>query len=370
MAHYSTTTGELSRRGPSCDSQHPRSLLSISYQLLRKTWPIGNESSSTRKHIRILYNDSLLNIFYLCRLAPYLSDESEAGAIRIFGEGNWNHERWWYSLVQVCRRWRYLVLESASFLGLSLLCTYGTPVADMLAYLLPLPLIIDYNEQYDELTADDEAEIILALRHYDRIRCIRLMESFRVLQRLLMVLQGEFPNLEYLIIKRDSFEDTTTVDFPKTFRAPRLRYVMAMGVYIPIDSPFTTIGNPVVLSLNTHNGDYFHPNILVLQLLVVPQRETPGNVFNSHFPSHDVDKQSFRRAILRRVTPYFPCIGFQGVNPYLETLIPRATIRLLERLQLYFVGQLIYLLPRRRKFKNIAEIPRLTTVALYFFKDH
>jgi hypothetical protein len=234
------------------------------------------------------------------------------------------------------------VLESASFLGLSLLCTYGTPIADILAYLPPLPLIIDYNEQYDELTADDEVGIILALRYYDRVRCIRLMESFRVLQRLLMVLQGEFPNLEYLIIKRDSFEDTTTVDFPKTFRAPHLRYVMAMGIYIPIDSPFTTIGNPVVLSLNAHSGDYFHPNIFVLQLLVVPQRETPGNAFNSRFPSHDVDKQSFRRAILRRVTPYFPCIGFQGVNPYLETLIPRATIRLLERLQLYFVGQLIY----------------------------
>ena len=43
----------------------------------------------------------------------------------------------------------------------------------MLAHLPPLPLIIDYNEQYDELTADNKAGIILALRYYDRVRCIR-----------------------------------------------------------------------------------------------------------------------------------------------------------------------------------------------------
>src|SRR6266849_4427687 len=109
MAHYSSTsTGELSQvseRRPSCNSQHPRSLLWISYQFLRKTWLIGNR---TRTCIHILDNDSLLNIFHFCR--PAAPDVVKM----ILGGGNWNHERWWYSLVQVCRRWRYLVLESAS----------------------------------------------------------------------------------------------------------------------------------------------------------------------------------------------------------------------------------------------------------------
>ena len=41
--------------------------------------------------------------------------------------------RWWYKLVHVCRRWWYLILSSPvrRRLGLHLVCTYGTPVADM-----------------------------------------------------------------------------------------------------------------------------------------------------------------------------------------------------------------------------------------------
>ena len=132
MAHYSSTTAELSQheRGPtSCDSQHSprRSLLSISYQRLSKAWPLlplGNGSSSTRTRTRtcihILDNDSFLNIFHFCRPAvPSFLGENEVDIIKILG-GDWNDG---YSVVKVCRRWRYLVLESASLLGLSILCT-------------------------------------------------------------------------------------------------------------------------------------------------------------------------------------------------------------------------------------------------------
>ncbi|KAF8490533.1 hypothetical protein F5888DRAFT_1808005 [Russula emetica] len=376
MAHYSSTTGELSQRGPSCDSQHPRSLLRISYQLLSNTWPIGNGSSSTRTPIHILDNDSLLNIFHFYRPAPSSLGENDADAVEILGGANWNHERWWYSLVQVCRRWRYLVLESAPFLGISLLCTYGTPVADMLAHLPCLPLIIDYLDPYDDLTVDDELGIILALWHCDRVRRIRLMQPVPVLQRLLMILQGEFPNLEYLFIEQHPYywpeaEHSTFVNIPKTFRAPRLRYLVVMGLQISIGSPlFKTIGNSVALELRISFIGYLHPNILLQQLSVVRQRETPGNTFDHHLPSDDIDRQSLQRATMRRVTPYLRRFGFQGANAYLETLLPRVATRLLERLQLYFFNQLIYLIPRRREFMRTVEIPRLKSVMLTFLKDH
>jgi hypothetical protein len=61
------------------------------------------------------------------------------------------HERWWYKLVKVCRRWRYLILESASHLGLCLVCSPGTPVAEMLAHSPPLPLIILHNDKNHDL---------------------------------------------------------------------------------------------------------------------------------------------------------------------------------------------------------------------------
>jgi hypothetical protein len=68
---------------------------------------------------------------------------------------SWVRGRWWYTLSHVCQRWRNIILRSASYLDLSLVCTYGTPVADMLAHSPPLPLVLDYAERPD-ITTDDE----------------------------------------------------------------------------------------------------------------------------------------------------------------------------------------------------------------------
>ncbi len=67
-------------------------------------------------------------------------------------------------LVQVCRRWRYLILESASHLRLSLVCAPGTPVTVMLAHSPPLPLIIDYFDENNDIDAKDEEGLIYALQ--------------------------------------------------------------------------------------------------------------------------------------------------------------------------------------------------------------
>lgn len=326
--------------------------------------------------VHILDDDSLLKTFSLCR--PALSDNNEEDAIEILGGKKWNDERWWYRLVQVCRRWRYLVLESASLLGLSLLCTYGTPIADVLAQSPPLPLILDYCDPYDYITADDEVGIMFALEHRDRVRRIRIMQPVHMLQRIIKALHGEFPNLEYLFIERHAFympiaESNVVVGIPETFRAPRLRYLMVMGFHIPIGSPFfTTMGNLVTLSLNFDIPCvYFHPNPLLRQLSLMPQLETSGITFSTYFSDNDMERQLLRRAVMRRVTPYLRRFGFQGANAYLEALLPRVTIRLLERLQLYFLDQLkTYLILPRRQFMSSAETVWLKTVRLAFLKDH
>jgi hypothetical protein len=348
-------------------------LLSESYQLLNKTWRKNTPSA----FIHILDDDSLLKIFSLCR--PVLSDENEEDAVEILGGRKWNDERWWYSLVQVCRRWRYLVLESASLLGLSLLCTYGTPIADILAHSpRRLPLILDYYDLYDYITADDEVGIRFALEHRDRVRRIRIMQPAHILEKLIEALHGEFPNLEYLFIERHTFyvpsvQSNVIADIPKTFRAPRLRYLVVMGFHIPIGSPlFTTMGNLVTLSLTFDIpwGDC-QPNPLLQQLSHMPQLETSGNTFNTYSPSDDMESQLWRRAVMRRITPYLRRFGFQGANAYLESLLPRITTRFIESLGLYFLDQLItYLILPRRKFMSSAETVWLKTVQLSFLKDH
>jgi hypothetical protein len=77
-------------------------------------------------------------------------------------------------VVQICRRWRNLILGSAPFLGLYLVCTLGTPVADILAHSPPLPLVIDYLDGDRNITAEDGEGIFLSLEQPDRIRCIRV----------------------------------------------------------------------------------------------------------------------------------------------------------------------------------------------------
>ena len=267
------------------------------------------------------------------------------------------------------------MLESASLLDLSLLCTYGTPVADMLAHSPPLPLILDYHDLYDYVTADDELGIITALEHRDRVRRIRIMQPIHILHRLIKALHGEFPNLEYIFIERHTFfmpgvGSSLTLVISETFRASRLRYLMVMGFHLPIGSSFMTMGNLVTLSLNFDvPWAYFHPNPLLQQLSPMPQLESSRDTFNTCFPGDD--NQLLRRAVMRRVAPYLHRFGFQGANSYLEALLPRVTIGLVERLQLYFLDQLkIYLILPRRQFKSSSETVLLKIIKLTFLNDH
>jgi len=75
------------------------------------------------------------------------------------------------------------------------------PIADMLAHLPPLPLILDYGDGDRDVTLEDEEGILLALRHRHRVRHIRFSMPASGLRRLVAVLDGEFIMLEKLYIK-------------------------------------------------------------------------------------------------------------------------------------------------------------------------
>jgi hypothetical protein len=172
-----------------------------------------------RKSIHFLSDNLLLEIFRFCR--PVLSDEDGVDNNRTPEGPNWNNYRWWYNIAHVCSRWRNLVLESAPHVGLYHLCTYGTPVAEMLATPPPFPIIIDYGDQSREVTVKDEEGIQVALRRRRRIRHIQLRAPASNLRKLVAALNGEFPMLEYLYIKRTDDENLV---LPDEFKAPHLRH--------------------------------------------------------------------------------------------------------------------------------------------------
>ena len=151
-------------------------------------WSTGNSPHTAWIHI--LDDDSLVNIFYLYR--PPIFDEDESDLVRAFKGKDWERERWWQKLAQVCQRWRTLLLGSASYLGLCLVYPWGTPVGDMLAHSPPLPLILDY--QYDDvrhyLTAEEEERIILVLKQRNRVLRVRFRTPIPIMPKLVMAIEN------------------------------------------------------------------------------------------------------------------------------------------------------------------------------------
>ena len=339
-----------------------------------KTQLTANRSPSTLIHL--LDDDSLIIIFSFCRLV--ISDESTIYRNVRIDDGEWNRERWWYRLIQVCRRWRYLVLESAFHLQVSLVCGRGTPVPNMLAHSPPVPLIIDHIDgEYNVLTPEDEEGIIHALQHRDRIRRIRIRKSNSILQKLIIALDGEFPILEYLLISnrrahRPFIDLITNLNFSETFRASHLRQLFIDNFATPIESPIlTTMENLVTLWLSSiPSSGYFHPNVLLQRLSLMPQLETLGIGFHCFNPRRDVEKQLLRTPITMRVTlPNLHYLAFDGTRAYLEALLPWLTMPLLGRVGINFFNQIVYSVPNLRQLMNTAGNLRFNYAVVNFKED-
>ena len=292
--------------------------------------------------------------------------------------GEWNRERWWNRLIQVCRRWRYLVLESAFHLQVSLVCARGTPVADMLAHSPPVPINIDHiDDEYGVLSPEDEEGIILALQRRDRVRRIRIRKPVSTLQKLIIALDGEFPILEFLLIDHQRYhrpiiEYITNLNLPETFRAPNLREIVTENFATPIESPsFRTMGNLICLEIcKIPSSGYFHPNALIQWISLMPQLERFGIGFNCYNFRRDVERQLMRTPIITRATlPNLRSFGFGGTSAYLEALLPWLTTPLLEKLQVYFFNRMMYSIPHLRQFMNTAGNLRLKTVTFNFNAD-
>jgi hypothetical protein len=382
MTPYSSTAAidlrltKLSQGEPSRHSQHSRFvrfLLSVFHQL-SNTRPTRNKTQNSLIHI--LDDDSLLYIFRLSRLA--ILDENEVDDNYSLCGAKWKLEWWWYKIVQVCRRWRYLVLDSAPYLQVSLVCARGTPVADMLAHYPPLPIIIDhFDEKYHDLNPEDEEGIKLALQHRDRVRCIRLMKPIPILQKIIIDLDGDFPNLEFLLIQDQRFhrpliKNIPNLNLPNAFRAPRLRQLFLRKFATPIDSPPLSIMRNLdtLLLSSIPSSTYFHPNVLLQLLSTIIQLKTLWIGFSFDDFSRGIERQLLRAPIMTRVKlPNLRWFGYRGSSAYLEALLPWVTIPLLEKFQVYFLNRMIYSIPNLGKFMSTARNPRINTVKFIFFED-
>jgi len=315
--------------------------------------------------IHDLDEDSLLHIFYLLR--PSLLKRDESGFI--FWE--WDSQRWWYKLAQVCLRWRHLILGSASYLGLRLVCGLGTPVADMLAHSPPFSLIIYHNCLNRTLTTEDEEGILLALQHRDRVQGIYLHLPVPTLERLIIAIDNEFPALEYIDIGPPTKHDSH-LTLPLTFEAPPLRRLWTNHLASPIGSTLlSTAIDLVELSLGwIHPSAYPHPNDFLQQLSLLPQLERLVIRFRSPVPSRDIEGQLLHTPVTMHFTlPSLRIFYFQGVSAFLEAILPHMDAPLLETFSAEFFNQLRFSIPHVPHFIMTKEKLRFGHATFIFHKE-
>ena len=335
------------------------------YQLYEYTWPAGNSPYTTSIHI--LDDYSLLNIFYLYR--PFFLREDQDVNLRIRGGEQWVGERWWYRLVHVCQRWRNLIIGSTSYLGLCLVCTHGTPVADMLTNSPLLPLVIDYTRT--DITAEDEEAILLALSNRDRVRRIRLYIPVLKLQKLITAIDGEYPILENLILVDPPEDKSTVLILPETLQAPDLSH-LTIDCSIPIRFQLlTTAVGLVTLHLGIHHpSTYFHPTVLLQSLSLMPQLDVILIFFYFTIPNRDVERQLMRTPIVTQVTlPNLRTFVFQAVSAYSEAVLSRITTPRLETFQICYPKQLTFSVPELVQFVGRTETLRFDRAELDFLSE-
>jgi hypothetical protein len=316
--------------------------------------------------IHDLNDDSLLNIFYICR--PSVFEENEYGDIWL---GDLVGECWWYRLVQVCRRWRYLILRSASYLRLALVCTRGTPVADMLMHSPPLPLVIDHDDINMELAGEDEEGMMLALQNRNRVRRINLRMPILSLQKLFMVIDGEFPILEFLIIDTLA-KQNAPLSLPPSFEAPQLRHLWLDYFASPIGSPFLTsaVGLVTLYLRWIHTSTFIQPELFLRAFSLLPLLERLEIGFISAVPNSEIESQLLRSpTTIQIIIPNLRQFMFWGNSGYLETLLPHMITPLLEMLITYFFNQLSFSVPRLLQFMITTEYPQFSRARFLFYHE-
>jgi hypothetical protein len=242
----------------------------------------------------------------------------------------------------------------------------------MLAHSPPLPLAINYVDEYHDITAEDEEGAIHALKQRDRIRRVRLFMPVASLQKAIVAIDEECPILEYLIIMHPSEDSNLILVFPETLQAPHLRHLALFGFALPTGSRLltTAVGLVKLCLYMDHPSTYFHPDTLLRWLSFMPQLQELVIVFFSSVPNHDVDRQLMHTPIMTPVTlPNLHFLWFNGDSTYLEAFVPWIITPLLGKLQIIFFNELIFSVPRLLQFINTTENLKFESAKFEFFNE-
>ena len=260
----------------------------------------------------------------------------------------WDRERWWYKPIHVCRKWRHLILSSPNRLDLHLVCTYGTPVEDMLSHSPPLPLIIYYPSLTYKIPAADEEGIIYALQQPDRVHRINVTAPTTVLCKLFIAMACEFPILERLFLGLSTTSRAGSA-LPEKFLAPLLRHLTLFKISLPIQSQLLRQAeNLITLRFwELSASPEFHPAHLVAQLLGMSRLEILEVQFYTAIPNRRFESPAQPIPI---TLPSLKRLYFLGGSTYLEGILARINAPFLSKFNVTYFNQLTFNLSHLLQF--------------------
>jgi hypothetical protein len=250
----------------------------------------------------------------------------------------------WHTLVHMCRRWRNVVFGSQRHLNLRLCTTETTPVCPTLDIwpVLPIVVYVHISRRWNRWYEFDESEdwgqdnVFAALEHNDRICEIEFYEFPR--EEVSLAMQRPFPALTRLHLE---FVGKTAVQ-PDSFlggSAPRLQKLKLHCIAFR--------GLPNLLLSATHlsylelwaipHSGYFSPEAIVTALSVLASLKTLIIGFRSprSYPNRHPPPQT------RTLVPILTNLAFSGDHEYLEDVLARIDVPLLDNLTISFFHRLI-----------------------------
>ena len=292
--------------------------------------------------IHFLNNDILLSVFNCYRLDNY----------------DWNYQLLWCKLSHVCQRWRHLIYECASHLGIHIIYTRGTAKAEVLDHLPTVPLLLQHSSG-DILPEQDMIWIYHVLRsHHDCVRSIDLDLLPSILDKVVVFMGEHFPILNDLSL---SFVATAKhrypLTLPKTFLAPNLRYLALPDITPPRRLRLlTSTVSLVTLKLeNIQLSSYFRPRLLAARLRSLPQLDNLSIAFSTPILRPSTERELLGEQGSPVTLPSLKFLQFEGVGAYLDSLVAQIKAPLLNSLTVYLFNQIAFALPHLFYMINVTE---------------
>ncbi|KAI0282944.1 hypothetical protein BC826DRAFT_1062233 [Russula brevipes] len=234
----------------------------------------------------------------------------------------------WHSLVHVCRRWRCVVLDSARFLSLRLLCTEMTRMRETPHVWPAFPIVVSSHKVADDVLANGVDNVVAALERRERVREIDITSP---------LLRRTVPGSASLRLGSNA---ANVVFLPGSFlggSAPRLQHLALYSILFPALRRLLLSATDLVYLRLWDIPDYeiYSPEEMVACLSPLTRLETLHLGFRC--PRSLPNRQP--PPLARTVLPVLTLLWFHGTSEYFEDFVARIDAPLIEDARIIFFYQ-------------------------------